>query len=272
MLRVLAADDEAPALEELTYLLRRHPRIEHVKPARDAAEALREIGRMIKSGERLDAVFLDICMPALDGFDFARLVAGFAAPPAIVFVTAHDEYAVTAFEFGAVDYLLKPIDPDRLGEAVRRVDEIVHRDTAPPCEPETDDVIPVELGGRTRLISRADVTHAETHGDYIRLHTAEGSYLLRMPLSVLAERWQDAGFIRIHRQTLVSAAHITELRFDEGRVLVQIGDLRLPVSRRHTREVRDLLIRRFRQRPQSPGEPPSPGRPPSPDEPPASDE
>ncbi|MEV5752873.1 LytTR family DNA-binding domain-containing protein [Actinoallomurus sp. NPDC052308] len=257
MLRVLATDDEAPALEELTYLLRRHPRIEHVTPARDAAEALREIGRMIKSGERLDAVFLDICMPALDGIDFARLVAGFADPPAIVFVTAHDEFAVTAFEFGAVDYLLKPIDPDRLGEAVRRVDEIVHRDTA-PYEPEADEVIPVELGGRTRLISRADVTHAETHGDYIRLHTAEGSYLLRMPLAALAERWQAAGFIRIHRKTLVAAAHITELHFDEGRTVVQIGDLRLPVSRRQAREVRDLLIRRFRQRPPSPGEPPAP--------------
>ncbi|MCO6005717.1 LytTR family transcriptional regulator DNA-binding domain-containing protein [Actinoallomurus purpureus] len=253
MLRVLAADDEAPALEELTYLLRRHPRIEHVKAARDAAEALREIGRMIKSGERLDAVFLDICMPALDGLDFARLAAGFADPPAIVFVTAHDEFAVTAFEFGAVDYLLKPIDPDRLSEAVRRVDEAVHRDTTPP-EPEADEVIPVELGGRTRLISRADVTHAETHGDYIRLHTADGSYLLRMPLAVLAERWQAAGFIRIHRKTLVAAAHITELRFEEGRVLLEIGDRLLPVSRRHTREVRDLLIRRFRQRPEPPDE------------------
>jgi DNA-binding LytR/AlgR family response regulator len=253
MLHVLAADDEAPALEELTYLLRRHPRIERVKPARDAAEALREIGRMMKSGERLDAVFLDICMPALDGLDFARLAAGFADPPAIVFVTAHDEFAVTAFEFGAVDYILKPIHPDRLGEAVRRVDEAVHREIA-PYEPETDEVIPVELGGRTRLISRADVTHAETQGDYIRLHTADGSYLLRMPLAALAERWRTAGFIRIHRKTLVAAAHITELRFDEGRAVVQVGDLLLPVSRRHTREVRDLLIRRFRQRPASPDE------------------
>lgn len=253
MLRVLAADDEAPALEELTYLLRRHPRIEHVQPARDAAEALREIGRMIKSGERLDAVFLDICMPALDGLDFARLAAGFADPPAIVFVTAHDEFAVTAFEFGAVDYILKPIDPTRLAEAVRRVDEAVHRDTV-PYEPEADETIPVELGGRTRLISRADVSHVETHGDYIRLHTAEGSYLLRMPLGALEERWRPAGFIRIHRKTLVSAAHITELRFDEGRALVQIGDRSLPVSRRHTREVRDLLIRRFRQRPERPDE------------------
>lgn len=250
MLRVLAADDEAPALEELTYLLGRHPRVADVRPARDAADALRDIGKMIKKGERLDAAFIDICMPGLDGLDFARLGMGFADPPAIVFVTAHDEYAVTAFEFGVVDYLLKPVDPVRLDEAVRRVEKAARRPTVAdpaPEEPAADETIPVELAGRTRLISRAAVTHAETHGDYIRLHTADGSYLVRMPLATLAERWQDAGFIRIHRKTLVAAGHISELRFDDGRAMVQVGGQLLPVSRRHTREVRDLLVRRFRQ-------------------------
>src|SRR3569833_978120 len=150
MVRVLAADDEAPALEALTYLLRRHPRVQTVRPAADAAEALRDLGRMVTEGERLDAVFLDIRMPGLDGLDFTRLVTGFADPPAVVFVTAHDEFAVTAFELGAVDYLLKPVDPGRLIEAVRRVEQAVHRYTAE--EPEADEMIPVELGGRTRLI------------------------------------------------------------------------------------------------------------------------
>src|SRR6478672_10737588 len=136
MLRVLAADDEAPALEELTYLLRRDPRVQSVRPAGDAAEALRDIGRMITDGDRLDAVFLDIRMPGLDGLDFTRLVTGFADPPAVVFVTAHEEFAVTAFELGAVDYLLKPVDPGRLSEALRRVEETVHRDAAVPDEPD----------------------------------------------------------------------------------------------------------------------------------------
>jgi DNA-binding LytR/AlgR family response regulator len=245
MLRVLAADDEAPALEELTYLLRRHPRVRTVTPAADAAEALRELGQMVTNGDRLDAVFLDIRMPGLDGLDFTRLVTGFADPPAVVFVTAHDEFAVTAFELGAVDYLLKPVDPGRLNEAVRRVEQTVRRDA--PDEPEADEMIPVELGGRTRLIPLAGVTHAEAQGDYVRLHTHEGSYLVRVPLAALAERWGPAGFIRIHRSTLVSAAHISELRFDDGRAVVQVGERPLPVSRRHTREVRDLLVRRFRQ-------------------------
>lgn len=249
MLRVLAADDEAPALEELTYLLRRHPRVEQVRPARDAAEALRDLGRMIAEGDRVDAVFLDIGMPGLDGLDLTRLITRFADPPAVVFVTAHDEFAVSAFELGAVDYLLKPVDPGRLSETIRRVEEAVHRET-PAVEAAPDEMIPVELGGRTRLIPRAEVTHAEAHGDYVRLYTADAGYLVRIPLAALAERWRAAGFIRIHRSTLVAAGHISELRFDNGRAVVQVGERSLAVSRRHTREVRDLLIRRFRQRPE----------------------
>jgi DNA-binding LytR/AlgR family response regulator len=251
MLRVLAADDEAPALEELTYLLRRHPRVQTVHPAADAAEALRDLGKMISDGDRLDALFLDIRMPGLDGLDFTRLVTGFADPPAVVFVTAHEEFAVTAFELGAVDYLLKPVDPGRLGEALRRVEQAAHRDAA-GGEPEADEMIPVELGGRTRLIPLTSVTHAVAQGDYVRLHTLDGSYLIRVPLAALAERWGPVGFIRIHRSTLVAAAHISELRFDDGRAIVQVGEQPLPVARRHTREVRDLLVRRFRQEARGP--------------------
>ncbi|MEV5574624.1 LytTR family DNA-binding domain-containing protein [Spirillospora sp. NPDC052269] len=257
MLRVLAVDDEVPALEELSYLLREDPRVEWVGGAGDAASALRDLSRMLSAGERLDAVFLDIRMPGLDGLDFTRLLAGFAEPPAVVFVTAHDDCAVAAYELGALDYLLKPVRRERLGEAVRRVVEAVERARAddpggapgapggPPAA-DDDEMIPVELGGRTRLVSRRSVTHVEAQGDYVRLHTAEGSYLVRMPLAALARRWEDSGFIRIHRSTLVAAQHITELRFDAGRVSVQIGDELLVVSRRHTRAVRDLLVRSFR--------------------------
>lgn len=253
MLRVLVVDDELPAAAELTYLLRADPRIAHVTDATDPAEALRILSRMLAEGERLDAVFLDIRMPGLDGLDFTRLLTGFAAPPLVVFVTAHDDCAVSAYELGALDYLLKPVSPDRLAEAVRRVDEAVGR---PDRSSDTggggpDEVVPVELGGRTRLVARSTVAYVEAQGDYVRLHTSDGSYLLRMPLAALARRWEPAGFIRIHRSTLVAAAHITELRFDSGRATVQVGDEELPVSRRHTRQVRELLVRRFRHDPRA---------------------
>ncbi|MEU6753041.1 LytTR family DNA-binding domain-containing protein [Spirillospora sp. NPDC046719] len=259
MLHVLAVDDERPALEELVHLLREDPRIGRVTGAEDASSALRDLSRMLVEGERLDAVFLDIRMPGLDGLDFTRLLTGFAAPPHVVFVTAHDDCAVAAYELGALDYLLKPVRPERLAEAVRRVELAASR-TGPQGEdaPDAgadDEMIPVELGGRTRLVSRRTVTHVEAQGDYVRLHTADGGYLVRMPLTALTKRWEAAGFIRIHRSTLVASAHITELRFDGGRAAVQIGDALLPVSRRHTREVRDLLVRRFHHAAGGPGGP-----------------
>jgi DNA-binding LytR/AlgR family response regulator len=248
MLRVMAIDDDAAALDELTVRLRGDPRIEQVTEAGGAAEALRSLSRILVAGDRVDAVFLDVRMPGLDGLDFTRLLTGFAAPPRVVFVTAHEDFAVAAFELGAVDYLLKPVRPERLAEAVRRVDEAVHRTTEKPA---LDEVVPVELGGRIRLVSRASITYAKAHGDYVRLHTAEGSYLVRTPLIALARRWEGAGFIRIHRSTLVAARHISEVRFDGGRAVVQVGEEPLTVSRRHTREVRELLVRRFRQEPQA---------------------
>ncbi len=249
MLRVLAVDDEPPALDELVRLLRADPRIERVAGACDPAEALRGLSRVLAGGDRLDAVFLDVRMPGLDGFDFTRLLGGFAEPPAVVFVTAHADGAVAAFDLGAVDYLLKPVRPERLAEAVRRVERAVRRGPAgAAAAPPSDEMIPVELGGRTRMVSRSAVTHVEAHGDYVRLHTAGegGGYLVRIPLTVLAERWQDAGFIRIHRSTLVACAHIEELRLEGGRAAVRVGGALLPVSRRHTRQVRDLLVRGFK--------------------------
>jgi DNA-binding LytR/AlgR family response regulator len=238
-LRVLAVDDEAPAVEELAYLLRADPRVAQVFTSSDSAEALR-----ILQAERLDAVFLDIRMPGLSGLDLARVLAHFKHPPAVVFVTAHEHHAVDAFELEAVDYLLKPVRPDRLAEAVRRIAD-TPTTPAPPAETE-DETISVELGGVTRFVSRSDVRYVEAQGDYARLHTDRGSHLVRIPLTTLEERWRDAGFVRIHRSHLVAIAHIDELRFDSGRVTVRIGDELLQVSRRHTRQLRDLLVRRAR--------------------------
>ncbi|MEU6730355.1 LytTR family DNA-binding domain-containing protein [Nonomuraea wenchangensis] len=243
MLRVLAVDDEVPALEELAYLLRQDDRIEHVSTAADGVAALQDMVQMIRGGERLDGVFLDIGMPGLDGLDLARLVGGFPSPPRLVFVTAHEEWAVQAFELEAVDYLLKPVRAERLSEAVRRLEAAAAPAAAEPAQ---DDVIPVELGGRTRFVPQQAVRYAEAKGDYVRLHTVDGSYLVRMSLAALERRWSQAGFLRIHRSTLVSARHVSELRFEGGRVTLTVGGEQLPVSRRHSRQVREQLVRQHR--------------------------
>jgi DNA-binding LytR/AlgR family response regulator len=246
MLRVLAVDDEIPALSELAYLLRQDSRIEHVATAGDGVAALHDMVEMIGAGQRLDGVFLDVRMPGLDGLDLAKLICGFPAPPRLVFVTAHD-CALQAFELEAVDYLLKPVRRDRVSEAVRRLAAAV----APPSPGEdtgddTMDVIPVELGDRTKLVPRQAVWYVEAQGDYVRLHTGDGNYLVRTPLAALERRWAACGFIRAHRSTLVNARHVSELRYDAGRVLLQVGTETLPVSRRHTRQVREHLVRQFR--------------------------
>lgn len=235
-LRVLVVDDERPALDELAWLLERDVRVGDVLTTDSAAEALR-----LLQEDRVDAVFLDIRMPGLTGLELARVLSRFKAPPPVVFVTAHDDHAVDAFELNAVDYVLKPVREDRLAEAVRRVVE-----SGGPGGATEDDTIAVELGGVTRFVSRADVRYVEASGDYARLHTAQHSHLVRVPLSALEEQWRDAGFVRIHRSLLVALAHVAEVRMDGGRCTVVVGGEQLAVSRRHTRELRDLLVRRAR--------------------------
>ena len=95
----------------------------------------------------------------------------------------------------------------------------------------------------TRFITRSQIRYAQAHGDYARLHTETGSHLVRVPLSVLEERWADYGFVRIHRSTLVALPHVSEVRMDHGRCSVVVGPVELQVSRRHTRELRDRLLR-----------------------------
>ncbi|MFF7177450.1 LytTR family transcriptional regulator DNA-binding domain-containing protein [Streptomyces sp. NPDC008121] len=254
MLRVLAVDDEEPALGELLYLLRADPRVRSAEGATDATEALRRIGRALEAGpdgeEAVDVVFLDIHMAGLTGLDLARLLAGFARPPLIVFVTAHEGFAVQAFDLKAVDYVLKPVRRERLAEAVRRVRDLVHVAPPPPAPGGAPEQIPVELGGVTRFVAVDDIEYVEAQGDYARLHTGDGgSHLVRIPLSTLEERWAARGFVRIHRSHLVALDRIDELRLDGGATTVRVGAAELSVSRRHARDLRDLLMRRAAGRP-----------------------
>jgi DNA-binding LytR/AlgR family response regulator len=231
-LSVLVVDDERPALDELAYLLARDDRVGDVRTCDSATEALRVLQQ-----EPVDAMLVDIEMPGLTGLELVSVLSRFKNPPAVVFVTAHDEHAVAAFELGVVDYLLKPVREQRLREAIRRI-------TDEPLPATQDETIPVELAGVTRFVARSSVRYVEAAGDYARLHTASGSHLVRVPLSSLEEQWRDAGFARIHRSLLVSLSHVDEVRSEAGRCWVVLGSTELQVSRRHTRALRDRLLRR----------------------------
>jgi DNA-binding LytR/AlgR family response regulator len=233
-LRVLVIDDERPALDELTFLLERDDRIAEVHATISATEALRLLQAL-----EVDAVFLDIQMPGLSGMDLAQVLSRFKTPPATVFVTAHEQHAVDAFELNAVDYVLKPVREERLAEAVRRVLATARTETP-------EEQVPVERGGVTRFVPVSRIRYVEAEGDYARLHTAEDSHLVRVPLAQLEQDWSGAGFVRIHRSILIATAFVDEVRMDGGRCSVMIAGRELQVSRRHTRELRDLLVRNAR--------------------------
>ncbi|WP_045313083.1 LytR/AlgR family response regulator transcription factor [Lentzea aerocolonigenes] len=268
-LLVLAVDDEAPGLSEIKFLLESSPHIRRVLTAFDAAEALRilrgdyeqEVMARTKAGlPPVDAVFADINMPGLSGMDLARVLSAFRYPPALVFVTGVEERdaLVTAFDVGALDFINKPINEERVLKAISRVADRVGRTPAPqasttasaqalPAEPTDDEVIPVELGGTIKLVPRASVRYVEAQGDYARLHTQDGSHLVRIPLAQLEERWANAGFVRIHRSYLVALPLVSELRMTANGYAVVIGSgetaKELPVSRRHTKELKERIVR-----------------------------
>jgi two-component system, LytTR family, response regulator LytT len=230
--KVLLVDDEAPARSELRHLLGAHPQVEVMGEATSAAEALGLAGEC-------DALFLDVEMPGASGIDAARLVRGRTEPPAIVFVTAHASYAVDAFAVEAFDYLLKPIDPERLARVVERLLARV----AP--EARTARKIPVVAGSRTELIDQDEVQFIQAEGDYSRVHVHDRSYLATASLRELEEALPGDRFMRIHRSTIVNLAKVAAVRrVGDDRISLALDDAQrteLDVARRQSRRVRDAL-------------------------------
>ena len=233
MIRALLVDDEAPARSELRYLLAAHPEVQVVGEAASAPEAL-ELARDL----RYDVVFLDVEMPGLTGLEAAPLVHERRDPPAIVFVTAHAEYAVDAFAVEAFDYLLKPVDPERLARVVERLRERTLESAAPV------EKIPVVAGGGTELLDFDQIHYAQAEGDYSRIHTYDRAYLCTSSLGELADRL-PTGFARIHRSYIVNLAKVSAVRrASPDRFRVQLADAsrtELDVARRQSREIRERL-------------------------------
>jgi DNA-binding LytR/AlgR family response regulator len=237
-MRVLAVDDELPALADLVRMLEASPAVEQVESAASAAEALVALG----DGETIDAVFLDVRMPGLDGLELARVLRRFSRPPAVVFVSAFDDAAVDAFELAAVDYLVKPVSRTRLDEAIERA---ARRSGSPePAAPE-DETLAVDAlrGGGTRLLARSSILYLQAHGDYVRVASTEGRFLVRARLTDLEERWQGHGFARVHRGFVVNLRRAVEVRprLNGTAVLVMADGAEVPIARRQVGELRRKL-------------------------------
>jgi len=232
--RALLVDDEAPARSELRYLLAAHPEIDVVGEASSATEAL-ELSRRVA----YEVVFLDVEMPGLTGVEAAPLVHERAEAPAVVFVTAHERYAVDAFAVEAFDYLLKPVDPDRLARVVERLDRRSAEHAA------SVEKLPVVAGGATELLDYDQVHYAQADGDYSRVHTYDRSYLCTASLGELEERLPGGRFARIHRSYLVNLAKVAGVRrVAADRFCLQLADeahTELDVARRQSRRLRERL-------------------------------
>ncbi len=216
-LRTLIVDDEPLAVERLQALCRQIGGLEVVGTANDGATALREVGALAP-----DVVLLDMTMPELDGLGVARALARTENPPALVFVTAHDSFAVEAFDLDAVDYVLKPVSPERLGRAIQRA---MAQRTAARGEDRSRSPSPwigefwVPYRSELLRIAASDVDRIDAERDYVRLHVGQKdgisrSYLLLQTVSGLEERLDPAMFMRLHRSTILRRDRIIGLRHD----------------------------------------------------------
>lgn len=255
-LRVLVVDDEPLARQRIRDLLEEEENVRVIGECADGEEAVEQI-----LTERPDVVFLDVQMPEMTGFDVLAEV-GEASMPAVVFVTAYDEYALRAFDAHALDYLMKPFHRSRFQKALERVRERVAARSPRPAEPAApvDDrlrALLTELGPRTRYLKRlvvriggrilfvnaGDVDWIDADGNYARLHVGPRSYLLRETMSHLEAQLDPEQFIRIHRSTIVNLDRIQEIQplFKGNYVVILRDGTKLNTTRGYRENLHALI-------------------------------
>ncbi|HEV2146174.1 MAG TPA: LytTR family DNA-binding domain-containing protein [Longimicrobiaceae bacterium] len=257
-IRVAIADDEPLARQRLRSLLSRHADLEVVAECANGLEAVTAVAT-----HRPDLLFLDVQMPGMTGVE-TLCSLGDRAVPAVVFVTAHDEHAVEAFEHQALDYLLKPVSEERFarmlgrvrerlaeksstaltGEVLRRLAEAAAGPAPPPAAaPTRPERLLVRSGPRLRFVEVADVDWIEADGDYVRLHTGKTSHLMRSTLAAVEAQLDPARFVRIHRSTIVRTSRIREMEpYFRGEFMVVLDTgAKLKMSRSYRERLQSAL-------------------------------
>jgi two-component system LytT family response regulator len=237
MIRALIADDEPLARKKIRTLLAREPDVEvagECGSGPEAAKLIRELDPNL--------VFLDIEMPELDGLSLLQGLESRAAP-AVIFVTAYDQYAVRAFDVQALDYLLKPIDRRRFQTALDRAREHLRKSEGRSTGPLTR--LLVRSGDRTQVLKIDDVDWVESADNYVKLHALGQTHFLRETLTHLRARLDPARFVRIHRSAVVNVDRIRSLYplFHGDQMVVLHDGTELPLSRRYRQELESLLGR-----------------------------
>lgn len=231
MLRVVIADDEKMARKRLRRLLEALGGVEIVAECRSGEEALTHL-----DASKVDLAILDIDMPGIDGLETAALAARRGVP--VVFVTAHAQHAVAAFDRGAAHYLLKPLEPTKLEEALARV-----RGEAPSPAPSSPERIVLTVGGDACFVEVSSISHALYDGSLVTVHAGEKSWLSDESLQELEGKLIGGEFVRVHRRALVNLQHVERLRSmpSGGYTAIMKGGGEVPVSRQAARSLRKRL-------------------------------
>ena len=256
-IRTLIVDDEPAARDGMRHLLAADPEVVlagECSNGREAAAAIRDTAP--------DLVFLDVQMPELDGFGVLREV-GVERAPAVVFVTAFDQYALRAFEVHAIDYLLKPFTDDRFRESLDRAKQQVRQgrlgdlssklaalldhDEPTPARPRYLDRLVVKSGGKVTLLPVGEIEWIDAEGDYVRIHVGKTWHLLRETMKSLEDQLDGARFVRIHRSTIVNLEKVKELQpFFRGEYVVVLHNgTTLKLSRGYRDSLEARLGRTF---------------------------
>jgi two-component system LytT family response regulator len=234
ILKILIADDEALARRRIVRLLEALEGVEVVAQCCDGKEVLRELGADLE----VDVLMLDIRMPGLTGIETAALMPEDA--PHVIFTTAHQEHAVEAFDVGAADYLLKPVEAARLALAVERARE---RLMGAQSQPRLAGRLPVHTRAGIVLVDPHDITHASFDGELVTLHTERGELLCDYTLAHLEERLASGPFVRVHRRALLNLEKVRRLEPQQsGGYIARVpGGAPVPVSRQAARRLRRHL-------------------------------
>lgn len=262
-IRALIVDDEPAARAAITTLLADDPEIRIVGECADGRSALEAV-----EANAPDLLFLDVQLPEMDGFTMLRQLNGVDLP-AVVFVTAYDQYALQAFEVHALDYVLKPFDDQRFREAVTRVKRQIrqgklgalseqllallesgagHRTSAPPpSDRQYLKRLVIKSGGRVTLLGVKDIDWIEADGDYVKVHVGRAWHLLRETMKHLEAQIDPTRFVRIHRSTIVNIERIKELQpyFRGEYVLILQDGSSLKLSRGYKEHLEQALGRSF---------------------------
>jgi two-component system, LytTR family, response regulator len=236
-IRTAIVDDEPLARSNLSLLLRLDPEIEIVSECGSGADAPNEIRRT-----KPDLLFLDVQMPEYDGFDVLELL-GKDVPPALVFVTAYDQYALRAFDAGALDYLLKPFDNARFERTLARAKQKIARDK---IQPQRLKFLTVKNAAQVTFVRLPEIDWIEAADYYAGLHVGEKVHLLRRSISELEQDLDPAQFCRIHRSSIVNLDRVRGLKLNqEGEYSVLLeGGVMLRLSRRYRKQLQSRLDQR----------------------------